>query len=828
MANTKSGAKRKTTAKTAKPTYNQRKANILSIILFAVGLLVFVMALPLNIDAVGWVFVHQFFCGLFGWSVFLVGPVLIYFAVMISLNRQGNLYNKLTLSIVFLLIICGLFLVFYKKPEGADFLSKVAWLYNEGVNLKGGGLFSAVFGWTLLSIFGKWISALILILVAFVLFMIVSGLTLIQFFKIVSKPFVISFNAFKNLLSYDSEDEEPTIEEGEERPKKYFRKKQKEETPKPEVSKPKDRFDEIMSNIGDGSARGQAGATADTTAKVGEQTSIDHIIQKVTGTASATETAAIATANATAVKDDEKITKSDVLSAKAEVTDEIEKSGEIILTEYVAPPLSLLAPPKKSVSKANIERELKENSENLVNTLKSFGAETQVVNIERGPTVTRYELQLAQGTPIKKITNHIDDIALNLASGNIRIEAPIPNKKAVGIEVPNESVDVIMLSEIIGSHAFADAKSKLTFALGKDIAGDVLVGDIAKMPHLLIAGATGSGKSVCVNSIIISLLYKATPGEVRLILIDPKIVELSVYNGIPHLMQPVVSDPRKAAGTLGWCVAQMEKRFRIFADNNVRDLEGYNEIASVDEDLEVMPHIVIIIDELADLMMTTPKEVEDYICRLAQKARAAGMHLIIATQRPSADVLTGTIKANIPSRIAFAVSDQINSRVILDQIGAEKLIGKGDMLYYPLGIPKPVRIQGTFVSSKEVENIVSYIKEQALASYDEEMIKEMESYIPSVGGSKAEAGSCDVGGGDDNDELMRAIDLVVEFDQPSSSFLMRKMHVGYAKSARLIDEMEEMGIVSPLDGTKRKVIISKQQWYEMKMNRIENDANEEE
>ena len=822
MANSKSGTKAKTAARSKKPTYNAKKANTLSIVLFAVGLLVFVMALPLNIDAVGWVFVHQFFCGLFGWPVFLVGPILIYFAIMISRNRQGNLYNKLTLAIVFLLIICGLFLVFYKKPEGSDFLSKVAWLYNEGVNLKGGGLFSAVFGWSLLSIFGKWISALILILVAFVLFMIVSGLTLIQFFKIISKPFVIAFDAFKNLLAYGS-DEEDYIEEDEQKkqPKKLFRKKEDtNEKTDNKKSGQKDRFDDIISNIGDGSARGQATQT-DT-----DTVSIDHIIQKVTGTSSQTAADATAVSNATAIKDEEKITKNDVLAAKVEVTDEIEGKKEIILTEYVAPPLSLLNPPKKSSSKTNIERELKENSENLVNTLKSFGAETQVVNIERGPTVTRYELQLAQGTPIKKITNHIDDIALNLASGNIRIEAPIPNKKAVGIEVPNETVDIIMLSEVIGSNVFSDAKSKLTFALGKDIAGNVLVGDIAKMPHLLIAGATGSGKSVCVNSIIVSLLYKANPGEVRLILIDPKIVELSVYNGIPHLLQPVVSDPRKAAGTLGWCVAQMEKRFRLFADNNVRDLEGYNEIASVDEDLEELPHIVIIIDELADLMMTTPKEVEDYICRLAQKARAAGMHLIIATQRPSADVITGTIKANIPSRIAFAVSDQINSRVILDQIGAEKLIGKGDMLYYPLGIPKPVRMQGTFVTSKEVENIVSYIKEQALASYDEEMLREMESYIPVAGGVKAESDSSS-SGDSDNDELMRAIDLVVEFDQPSSSFLMRKMHVGYAKSARLIDEMEEMGIVSPLDGTKRKVIISKQQWYEMKMNRIESDVGEE-
>lgn len=813
MANKKSSAK-SSTARSKKPTYNAKKANTLSVILFAVGLLIFILSLPFNIDAAGWVFFHQLLCGLFGWAVFLVGPILIYFSIMISLNRQGSLYSKLTLAIVFLLIICGLFLVFYQKPEGDDFVSKFSWLYSEGVNLRGGGLFSALFGWTLLSIFGQWISAIILLLVAFVLFMIVSGLTLIQFFKAVSRPFVFLYNAIKKGISSISDTDDGETEKT----------KKRNNQPKNTNTQPltdDERFKSIISNVEDTSLGNERASNnpliqAATSNENKEHISIDAVVKKATQSPQKPQVE-------DNVEDDEKITKKDVIEAKKEATEEIENSEEIIITEYVAPPLSLLSPPVKAHSKADVEKELKENAQNLVTTLKSFGADTHVINIERGPTVTRYELELAQGTPIRKITNHSDDIALNLASGDIRIEAPIPNKKAVGIEVPNETVDVITLSEVIGSKEFSDAKSKLTFALGKDIAGDVLVGDIAKMPHLLIAGATGSGKSVCVNSIIVSLLYKANPGEVRLILIDPKIVELSIYNGIPHLLQPVVSDPRKAAGTLGWCVAQMEKRFRIFAENDVRDLDGYNEVAKFDDELEEMPHIVIVIDELADLMMTTPKEVEDYICRLAQKARAAGMHLIIATQRPSADIITGTIKANIPSRIAFAVSEQINSRIILDQVGAEKLIGKGDMLYYPLGVPKPVRIQGAFVSNSEVKNIVSYIKEQALADYDEEMIKEMESYIPAAGGVKADTGTSADEAGSEDDELMRAIDIVVENDQPSSSFIMRKMRVGYAKSARLIDEMEEMGIVSPIEGSKRRVLISKQQWYEMKMNRLESD-----
>ena len=459
----------------------------------------------------------------------------------------------------------------------------------------------------------------------------------------------------------------------------------------------------------------------------------------------------------------------------------------------------------------------------MVDTLKSFGVQTRVINVSRGPAVTRYELQPSAGVKISRITGLADDIALNLAAAGVRIEAPIPNKPAVGIEVPNKKIDVVTMREIIDCDKFYDAKSKLTVALGRDIAGNVTFADLGKMPHLLIAGSTGSGKSVCINSIIISLLYKAKPEEVRLLMIDPKVVELGVYNGIPHLLVPVVTDPRKAAGALGWAVTEMLKRYKLFADNSVRDLEGYNSIAKNSDELDPLPQIVIIIDELADLMMAAPNEVEDSICRLAQMARAAGMHLVIATQRPSVDVITGLIKANIPSRIAFAVSSQVDSRTILDGSGAEKLLGRGDMLFYPVGFPKPVRVQGCFVTEKEVEQVVSFVKNKDSADYDEKVIEEIEKQAVAEKGSKSGG---DGGGFDDKDDMLSAaIECVIEAGQASTSYLQRRLKLGYARAARLIDEMEEMGIVGPFEGSKpRQVLMTRQQWLERNLN---HDPSEE-
>ena len=468
----------------------------------------------------------------------------------------------------------------------------------------------------------------------------------------------------------------------------------------------------------------------------------------------------------------------------------------------------------------SVEEELNANGEKLIETLQSFGVRATMLEACRGPAVTRYELQPAAGVKISKITNLSDDIALNLAATGVRIEAPIPGKAAVGIEVPNRKVSTVRMRELIGSSAFRRAESPLTTVLGRDIAGELVMADLAQMPHLLIAGSTGSGKSVCINSLIVSLLYKSTPQEVRFLMIDPKVVELGIYNGIPHLIVPVVTDPRKAAGALGWAVTEMLRRYQQFAANNVRDLNSYNRLAQernyIDEQgmrMEHMPQIVIIIDELADLMMAAPNEVEDSICRLAQMARAAGMHLVIATQRPSVDVITGIIKANIPSRIAFAVSSQVDSRTILDMGGAEKLLGRGDMLFSPIGNNKPTRVQGCFIDDREIEAVVEFIRQAASAEYDEGVMEEIER-----GGTQEQSGDSDSPEGDPM--IPEAVRCVVEAGQASTSLLQRRLRLGYARAGRLVDEMEQMGVVGPHEGSKpRQVLITWQQYLEMAQNR---------
>ena len=483
---------------------------------------------------------------------------------------------------------------------------------------------------------------------------------------------------------------------------------------------------------------------------------------------------------------------------------------------YQIPPVTLLKMPRND-GNADVSDELRANAEKLVETLKSFGVQTKVTAFSRGPTVTRYELQPQPGVKISKITGLADDIALNLATAGVRIEAPIPNKPAVGIEVPNKKTDSVSIREIIDSEEFRNAKGVLPVALGKDIAGNVAIGDIASMPHVLIAGTTGSGKSVCVNSMLMSFLYRFSPKDLRLILIDPKVVEMGIYNGIPHLLIPVVTDPKKAAGALNWAVTEMLKRYSAFAENSVRDIKGYNRLAETMPDLQHMPHVVIVIDELSDLMMAAPNEVEDAICRLAQMARAAGMHLIVATQRPSVDVVTGLIKANIPSRIALAVSSQVDSRTILDTGGAEKLLGKGDMLYAPIGFPKPVRVQGCFVSDSEIEAVVDFIKNSRdPVVYDKEILDEIERQAAADSSGK-KGGASD--SGDAVDDLFEdAVQCVLEAGQCSTSYLQRRLKVGYARAARLVDEMENRGIVGPPDGSKpREVLVTRSQWSEFQL-----------
>ena len=465
--------------------------------------------------------------------------------------------------------------------------------------------------------------------------------------------------------------------------------------------------------------------------------------------------------------------------------------------------------------------ELKANAQKLVDTLESFGVRTRVLDISRGPSVTRYEVQPMAGVKISRITSLADDIALNLAVADVRMEAPIPGKPAVGIEVPNHKKTPVFIRSVFESQAFLRMTSPLGVALGKDIAGVAQVADLCKMPHLLIAGSTGSGKSVCVNSIIISILFRSSPEDVKLMLIDPKVVELAEYNGIPHLLMPVITEPKKAAGALSSAVQEMERRYHLFAENNVRDIKSFNKLAATDPMLEKMPYIAIIIDELADLMMVVGKDVEDSICRIAQKARAAGMHLIVATQRPSVDVITGLIKANIPSRIAFAVSSQVDSRTILDGAGAEKLLGQGDMLFMPVGAPKPVRIQGTFVRDEEISRVLDFIKQSATVQYDEAMIEAMEKHAIQDGKKGASSADADEETGSDP-MLKQAVEVVIDAGQASTSLLQRRCKLGYARAARIMDEMEQKGIIGPYEGAKpRAVLISRQQWLEMQMNQPE-------
>ena len=512
-----------------------------------------------------------------------------------------------------------------------------------------------------------------------------------------------------------------------------------------------------------------------------------------------------------------KVSKQSADEAVAQVAEEIALNAEEKKPEYCYPPIDLLKLPGDG--KTDGTAEMRENTRRLNDALASFKIDAHIINVTRGPSVTRYEVELAKGVRLSKLTTAADDLALNLGATGVRI-APIPDRvSVVGIEVPNRAVNTVSLREVIDSKEFSGAKSKSSFAVGKDIGGKCIVGNIAKLPHMLIAGTTGSGKSVCMNSVIISLLYKASPDDVKLIMVDPKMVELGIYNGIPHLLIPVVTDPKKAAGSLQWAVTEMLRRYKAMSDAGVRDLESYNSIVENEEGGKRLPQVVVIIDELADLMLVAAKEVEESICRIAQMGRAAGIHLIIATQRPSADVITGLMKANIPSRIAFAVASAMESRIILDTQGAEKLVGKGDMLYAPIGCGKPKRVQGCFVSDPEVEAVASYVKSNFVTEYDQEVMQEIERKAEQTGSKSVTSG--DPEPSDDemyNDEMLpAAVDVILETKQASVSMLQRRLKLGYARAARIVDEMEEKGIVGPFQGSKpREILITQEQWEAMR------------
>lgn len=822
-AKTKTTAtKKKTSAKKPaqntnyKAEYEKRRQNrrqMSAILLFTAGILVAAVALIPGSNF--WRWCHDFLLGFCGLTIIAIPVSLLYIAIMATLDKSvGEIHHKVWESAALTALICALVEVCQSAPFSGDgFFSVLISLYDRGTLLSGGGLLSALLGWPLYAGCGRVGAIIIIVLVLFAFIMLLTGSTLIGLFRGLAKPvkkIEETYTAKREEMERAAESKfDIDVDLG---PEAEIPPVPANSVPKPPLQElfeaEKERVEkEILEVKAARKRKTEPEQTEEAISIISEQVSEMPVQPVHYEDSPERREAELLVEKALSGKTEEE----SAASEQTRLFPETEGADT-----YVFPPIGLLRASKASAN-IDVSAEQNMNAKRLMETLQSFGVQVRILNISRGPTVTRYELQPSAGVKISKITGLADDIALNLAASGVRIEAPIPGKPAVGIEVPNQQTDIVTMREIIDTTEFEHAKSKLSVALGRDIAGSCVIANIAKMPHMLIAGATGSGKSVCINSIIISLLYKASPSEVRFLMIDPKVVELGVYNGIPHLLVPVVTDPRKAAGALGWAVTEMLKRYNAFAENNVRDLEGYNALAKESDELEVMPQIVIIIDELSDLMMAAPNEVEDSICRLAQMARAAGMHLIIATQRPSVDVVTGLIKANVPSRIAFAVSSQIDSRTILDTGGAEKLLGRGDMLFAPVGMPKPLRVQGCYVSDKEVEQVVSFVKNKESAEYDDKILEEIEKQA--VAEKKQNTG--DNGGGfDDSDALLSdAIQCVVEAGQASTSFIQRKLRVGYARAARLVDEMEEKGIVGPPDGSKpRQVLISRQQWIEMRLN----------
>ncbi len=740
-----------------------------AILIFALAILLFaIMIVP---GAKAWKAAHDFMYGVFGICGFAVIAFMAVIAGRYEKRKTERHSRARSWCVVAAIILIEslIHVIYVMITETEGFKDGIVAAYDGFWQ----GVIGAVFGGFFVSFIGEIGSLILLIVIIAALIFIVTGLTLSDASRAIKKP--ISKIKNKKLLEIPEYDDEidPVVEE------KPAKKKKQIDFPIdfPEENKTK-KETEDKKEKGETEIGAPIYYFDDPKEKKGNRTSEE------------TET------DIDPVQEDEK---------------EKETETEAM---YHYPPLNLLKE-SKSTNSGDIVAELKLNGEKLVETLESFGVSTKISAITRGPAVTRYELQPAAGVKISQITNLADDIAMNLAASGVRIEAPIPNKSAVGIEIPNKAVTVVDIKELIDCNDFKGAKSKLTVALGRDIEGNPICADLAKMPHVLIAGATGSGKSVCINSMIISLLYKSTPSEVKFIMIDPKTVELSNYNGIPHLLVPVVTEPSKASGALKWAVLEMERRYHTFAETGVRDLASYNNRCESNEDMEKMPQIVIIIDELADLMMVARNEVEDSICRLAQKARAAGMHLVLATQRPSVNVITGVIKANIPSRVAFAVSSQVDSRTILDISGAEKLLGKGDMLFSPIGMSKPKRVQGCFVSDEEIEGVVEFVKSESNAQYSEEINSEINRLSES---EKSGNKRGDIDTPPDRDILFdQAAELVIRNTDASTTFLQRKLNIGYARAARIMDQLCDTGIIGPSQGSKpRDVLITMDEWLEIK------------
>lgn len=781
-----------------------------------------------------WKWLHELNRGLFGVTVFLFAPMIIYVALMIASDVTHNkVIAKVVEGSVLMLLISGMAqIIQVGSVDGSSFWLKLVGLFNDGKQLRGGGLASALLGWPLLSLFKRVGAGIVIVLVAFTFIMLLTNVTLPQLLKAVSKPFVKSYEAVN----------EERIERASQPPKPPREKKEPRRSGRVDIAKfyPDDDPDTAAE------AFVPVTEEEEVTDKV-DASKIDMPVhpvkapvithEKLEETAKTTDNEELKRIIENAIGDSREEKKSKDEPVKPPVVN-VEKNGQTTFFEkdnkisaYVYPPVDILKYAKNPVASEIVQQEIQEKSAKLVETLETYGAKTRIVGIHRGPSVTRYELQPAAGVRVSKITGLADDIALNLAAMSVRIEAPVPGKACIGIEVPNDHRDTVSLRELIDSEEYRKAKGKLSFAVGKDIEGNIIIGDIAKMPHMLVAGTTGSGKSVFTNSIILSILYHASPDEVKLILIDPKKVEFPIYNKIPHLLIPVVTEPLKAAGALGWAVNEMNKRYLMFEANNVKNLQEFNDMVmeerskpaeeqdEVRAKIDLLPQIVIVVDEFADLMMAARSEVEDSVLRLAQLARAAGIHMIIATQSPRADVLTGLIKSNIPSRVSLSVSSNVDSRVILDESGAEKLLGNGDLLYKPVGVKKPIRMQSGYAATSEIREVVNFLKNEHTAEYSDEVIAEVEENTPQPKDSGSSGGD-NVSVNPDDDLVNQAISIIVQTNNASTAFLQRKLKLGFPRAARIMDEIEEMGIIGPQEGSKaRKINITKEEWAEMQARR---------
>lgn len=781
-----------------------------------------------------WKWLHELNRGLFGVTVFLFAPMIIYVALMIASDVTHNkVIAKVVEGSVLMLLISGMAqIIQVGSVDGSSFWLKLVGLFNDGKQLRGGGLASALLGWPLLSLFKRVGAGIVIVLVAFTFIMLLTNVTLPQLLKAVSKPFVKSYEAVN----------EERIERAAQPPKPPREKKEPRRNGRVDIAKfyPDDGPDTAAEAFVPVADEEEAADKVDAS-KIDmpvhpvKAPVITH--EKLEETAKTTDNEELKKIIENAIGDSREEKKSKDEPVKPPVVN-VDKNGQTTFFEkdnkisaYVYPPVDILKYAKNPVASEIVQQEIQEKSAKLVETLETYGAKTRIVGIHRGPSVTRYELQPAAGVRVSKITGLADDIALNLAAMSVRIEAPVPGKACIGIEVPNDHRDTVSLRELIDSDEYRKAKGKLTFAVGKDIEGNIIIGDIAKMPHMLVAGTTGSGKSVFTNSIILSILYHASPDEVKLILIDPKKVEFPIYNKIPHLLIPVVTEPLKAAGALGWAVNEMNKRYLMFEANNVKNLQEFNDMVLEERNkpaeeqdeirakIDLLPQIVIVVDEFADLMMAARSEVEDSVLRLAQLARAAGIHMIIATQSPRADVLTGLIKSNIPSRVSLSVSSNVDSRVILDESGAEKLLGNGDLLYKPVGVKKPIRMQSGYAATSEIREVVNFLKNEHTAEYSDEVIAEVEENTPQPKDSGS-AGSDNVSVNPDDDLVNQAISIIVQTNNASTAFLQRKLKLGFPRAARIMDEIEEMGIIGPQEGSKaRKINITKEEWAEMQARR---------